>query len=185
MRASKTQETFDKLVLTHRNNDDERGLGSKQDQQNYKSGGHLSPPASPSREQEQEQEREQEYSPPRFLHHLAPDLENDLVASRRAAVGPFSPLLDSEEDSLNLFPTPGSTSAFGASSGAEGGGTNKLQVRKRMSNPLLGEPYYPNPNPVKGWTVGRERERERRKANVAVGLGVFAEVGLLVLLKLG
>jgi hypothetical protein len=87
-------------------------------------------------------------SPPRFLHHLAPDIEYDLSKSRSR------PALDDADDPLDLF---------GAHSSGLGG------VRKRMSNPLLGEPYYPNPNPVKGW---RERERERK------GLGVHREVCL-------
>jgi hypothetical protein len=64
-------------------------------------------------------------------------------------------LRDDDDDPLDLF---------GDKSGALKG------IRKRMSNPLLGEPYYPNPNPVKGW---RERERER-----GTGLGVTREVCL-------
>lgn len=91
-------------------------------------------------------------SPPRFLHHLAPDIEYDLDKSRKSrAVAEGD-----DDDPLDLF---------GKGPGAAGA------VRKRMSNPLLGEPYYPNPNPVRGWTV--ERERQRREGR---GLAVHSEV---------
>lgn len=93
-------------------------------------------------------------SPPRFLHHLAPDIEYDLDKSRRSRA-----MLDDEGDPLDLF----------------GKGPGVGGVRKRMSNPLLGEPYYPNPNPVRGWTA--EREKERREGR---GLAVYTEVSLVV-----
>lgn len=92
-------------------------------------------------------------SPPRFLHHLAPDIESDLDKSRKSRAA-MTADDDDEDDPLDLL-------------GKRVGGGNV--VRKRMSNPLLGEPYYPNPNPVRGWT-----ERQRREGR---GLAVFDEVG--------
>ncbi|KAJ9111091.1 hypothetical protein QFC19_001289 [Naganishia cerealis] len=158
-RAAKIQEALAKLTRSDGGHEQSVSSPTIIDQQNLTSPkatalslGKSTPPASPS----------PEFSPPRFLHHLAPDLEHDLSVSRRAAAAGMSDN-DDDDDPLELF-TASSTTA-----GAGNGSKNKM-VRKRMSNPLLGEPYYPNPNPVKGWTI--ERERERRKGR---GLTVFPE----------